>query len=77
VLEHHFCAPRFEPCSVPGLTLLRKGGGKPPHSKVGWLRVGGGGYAIVFVGSDRWRSEDRRYKSRIDARSTLSIPCPF
>jgi hypothetical protein len=32
---------RFKPYSIPGLTLLGKGGGKPPHSKVGWLRIGG------------------------------------
>jgi hypothetical protein len=28
--------PRFEPQADPVLTFGRKGGGKPPHSKVGW-----------------------------------------
>jgi hypothetical protein len=39
--------PRFEPYSILGVTLNRKGGGKPPHSKVGWWRVGGRGYALT------------------------------
>jgi hypothetical protein len=34
------CSPRFEPYSIRALTLLGKGGGEPPHSKVGWRRSG-------------------------------------
>ena len=30
----------FEPCSVRGVTILSKGGGTAPHSKVGWRRGG-------------------------------------
>jgi hypothetical protein len=35
---------RIEPYSILALTLLGKGGGKPPHSEVGWLRIGSGAY---------------------------------
>jgi hypothetical protein len=41
-------APHFKPYSVLAVTLFRKGGGKPPHSKVSWLRVNTSGYAIGF-----------------------------
>jgi hypothetical protein len=37
---------RFKRYSNFAVTLLGKGGGKPPHSEVGLRRVGLGGYAI-------------------------------
>src|ERR1700722_1472911 len=48
-VKRRIYGPRFEPYSVLALALLGKGGGKPPHSKVGWRRVGWRGYASVWV----------------------------
>jgi hypothetical protein len=50
-------APRFEPYSNLDVILYCKGGGKPPHSKVGWRRGGAGGYAIVFARASRLRRD--------------------
>jgi hypothetical protein len=48
-------APRFRPYSILTFALFRKGGGKPPHSKVGWHIVDPGhainrdAYTIVVI----------------------------
>jgi hypothetical protein len=46
IWKRSFWELRLEPYSNLAITLLRKGGGEPPHSKVGWMRFGCGGFAI-------------------------------
>jgi hypothetical protein len=47
VVARRLVTSRFEPNSIVGPRLRCKGGGKPPHSKVGRWRIAGSGYAIV------------------------------
>jgi hypothetical protein len=43
---------RLELYSIPAPTLFRKGGGKPPHSEVGWPCFDKGGSAIDRIGGE-------------------------